>query len=327
MKAIQIFNHGNTDQLTITELEIPKLQSGEVLIQVQAISMNHFDILSRKGIYPNMKLPRILGMDCAGVVVSSKDPLGRWKGGERVLVLGETLGLGGPGAYSEYVNVPYQEVFAIPNSISFDEAANIGISYLTALYVTKYKVGDLKDKFVLIPGISGGVASSLLQFCKLFGAKTIVTSRMESHCTSAVEMGADFAFQISDVNALAKIREVTDGKGVSIVLNAVGGPTIPFSIQSLQSNGGKLYLIGTCAGKDVELNLFQILLKEISLIGCNFGSLLPEERGKIYEEFLDYVIQKKFQIKIDRIFPLAEAKEAQMYMESGNHFGKILLKP
>ncbi|MCZ8344008.1 MAG: zinc-binding alcohol dehydrogenase family protein [Leptospira sp.] len=327
MKAIQIFNHGNTDQLTIADLEMPTLQNEEVLIQVKAISINHFDILSRKGIYPNMKLPRILGMDCAGVVVSSKDPLGRWKAGERVLVLGETLGLGGPGAYSEYVNVPYQEVFAIPNSISFEEAANIGISYLTALYVTKYKIGDLKDKYVLIPGISGGVASSLLQFCKLFGAKTIVTSRMEGHCTSAVEMGADYAFQNSDPNAIAKIREVTDGRGVSIVLNAVGGPTIPFSIQCLQGNGGQLYLIGTCAGKDVELNLFQILLKEISLIGCNFGSLLPEERGKIYEEFLGFVKQKKFQIKVDRIFPLAEAKEAHTYMESGNHFGKILLKP
>ncbi|GBF48528.1 alcohol dehydrogenase [Leptospira ryugenii] len=327
MKAIQIFEHGSADQLTVTELVTPKLKEGEVLIKVEAISINHFDILSRKGIYPKMQLPRTLGMDCAGVVISSTDLQGRWKGGERVLVLGETLGLGGPGAYSEYVNVPANEVFSIPDFLSMEEAASIGISCLTALYVTKYKLSDMKGRSVLIPGISGGVASSLLQFCKLFGAKTIVTSRSESHCVSAIGMGANYAIKSNDPNALKQIQEQTDGKGVDIVLNAVGGPSIPFSIQSLVQKGGQLYLIGTCAGKDVELNLFQILIKEINLIGCNFGSLLPEERGNIYQEFLEYLRQNQFHIQIDRIFPLTEAKEAHQYIESGGHSGKVILKP
>jgi NADPH:quinone reductase-like Zn-dependent oxidoreductase len=132
MKAIQIFQHGDAEELTVSKIFQPELSSGEVLIQVKSISLNHFDILSHKGIYPNMKLPRVIGMDCSGIIVKTNSETTKWNVGDKVIVLGETLGLGGPGAYSEFVNVPEEEVFGLPDALSFEEGSSIGISYLTA---------------------------------------------------------------------------------------------------------------------------------------------------------------------------------------------------
>jgi NADPH2:quinone reductase len=327
MKVVRIHKHGTAEELKYEELPIPELQSGEVLIRVKAISLNHFDILSRKGIYPNMKLPRIIGMDCAGEVVESKAVQSNWKKGDQVLILGETLGLGGPGAYSEYINVPEEEVFAIPAGLSFAQSAAIGISYLTAYYAVKDKLGDVSGQFVLIPGASGGVASALIQICKCFGATVIATSRSAKHCLAALELGADFAINLSDLDALDQVKKFSNGKGVDIAINAVGGDTVPFCMNAIKKKQGKLVIIGSAAGRNVSIDIFQLLIREMILIGCNFGSLEPKERGEIYQSVKTLFAKGELKVILDQEFSLEKASEAHRYLESGDHFGKIILIP
>ncbi|MCZ8155730.1 MAG: zinc-binding alcohol dehydrogenase family protein [Leptospira sp.] len=327
MKAIQIFKHGDAEELTVSDLPIPEISQGEVLIQVKAISLNHFDILSRKGIYPNMKLPRVIGMDCAGIIAKTDSETSKWKIGDRVIVLGETLGLGGPGAYSEFVNVPEEEIFSLPENLTYEEGSSIGISYLTAYYAIKVKLGDIKNKVIFIPGASGGVATALIQFAKYFGAIVIAASRSDLHCQSALTLGADFSINSNADDLKTKIYELTNGKGVDIAINSVGGSTIPVSMNLLKKKGGQLVVIGSAAGRNVEIDIFQLLIREMTVIGCNFGSLIPQERGEIFEELKKILTEGKLKIALDRTFPLTSAKEAHLYMESGSHFGKIILKP
>lgn len=327
MKAVRIYKHGGVEELQYEEVPLPQLSEGEILIKVHAISLNHFDILSRKGIYPNMKLPRIIGMDCAGEVVESKSTKSTWKKGDKVLVLGETLGLGGPGAYAEYSNISEEEVFAIPEGLSFAESAAIGISYLTAYYAITEKLGDVKNKTIFIPGASGGVASALIQIGKHFGATIIAASRNQKHCNTALQLGADFAINLSNENALTQIRDITEGNGVDIAINAVGGDTVPFCMNTLKKKQGKLVLIGSAAGRNVSIDIFQLLVREMILIGCNFGSLDPSERGEIYNHVKKLFADGNIKVVLDREFPLSEVVSAHAYMESGDHFGKIIMVP
>ncbi|MDX1957371.1 MAG: zinc-binding alcohol dehydrogenase family protein [Leptospiraceae bacterium] len=327
MKAVRIYEHGKAEELKYEDIPIPELKEGEVLIQVKAISLNHFDILSRKGIYPKMKLPRVIGMDCAGEVIDSKSKNSKWKQGDKVLVLGETLGLGGPGAYSEFVNVPEEEVFAIPEGLSFQESASIGISYLTAYYAVVEKLGDIKEKFVFIPGASGGVGSALIQMCKCFGAKVIAGSRSKNHCESALKLGADYAINITEKNAIQQIIEICSGNAVDIAINAVGGESIAFCMNVLKKKQGKLVIIGSASGRNVNIDIFQLLIQEMILIGCNFGSLEPWERGEIYQQVKKLFSERKIKVILDKEFPLSLAVEAHKHMESGEHFGKIILIP
>jgi putative YhdH/YhfP family quinone oxidoreductase len=327
MKAVMIYKHGGIEELIYKDTDIPICNQGEVLIEVKAISMNHFDILSRKGIYPKMKLPRIVGMDCAGEIAESKAIKKNFKKGDRVLVLGETLGLGNSGAYSEFVKVPEEEVFIIPENLSFKEAACIGISYLTAYYAIDSKLQNIHDQTVFIPGASGGVATALIQLAKLKGARVIASSRADTHCKMAENLGADYSINSNDLSFLDKILVYTNQKGVDVVINSVGGKTIPQSMDVVKKKGGRIVLIGSAAGRNVEIDIFQLLIREMYFIGCNFGSLEPEERGEIYEKVKVLFQNQSLKVILSKEFPLSEIQKATSYMEEGSHFGKIVLIP
>lgn len=324
MKAVIHRTFGAPEVLEIADVSQPEPRRGEALVKVQSASINHYDILSRRGIKTDLKLPRIVGMDAAGTLEETRGVRTDIAPGDRVLILGETLGLGGSGAFSEYVVVPESEIQKIPDEMSCDEAACVGISYLTAYYALHHFPGPLENLTIAIPGASGGVATAALQIAKARKNKVFAITRDEAARDGLLKLGADSAFAGYTDQTQQAIRELSNG-GVDVVINAVGGPTIPFGF-SLLRHAGRQFTIGSAAGRAVEIDLFAFLIAEQELIGVNFGHATPEFRADVYARFLTLWRTGTVRILISRVFDLGEIVEAHRFIESRAHLGKVVIR-
>jgi NADPH:quinone reductase len=331
MFAIRHHQFGTADTLQLDELPTPEPRENEVLVRVVAAAVNHFDILSRGGIIPEMPLPRIVGIDCSGVVERYSGTRTDIREGTPVVILGERMGNGRgehrPGAYATHVCIHEEEVFPVPEGIDMTTVACLGISYLTAWYALTRRIALGAGATVLIQGIGGGVASAAFEIARALGAKVIATTSTESKRLRALELGAIAAFNYrTDQNILTIIRAMTSGKGVDVVVNAVGGKTIQEGLHYLR-NDGTLLTIGTAYGRDFQFDGFDFLLRELKLIGVDISPHTPHERYGMMLELMEYIRGGKLTVLVDKTFPLAEAAEAHRYVESHEQFGKVVLLP
>lgn len=326
MKAVRQVRFGEPEVLTLDELPMPEPGPNEVLIRVHAASVNHFDIISRRGDYPGMPLPRIVGMDCSGYVEAYNGSRTDLTIGQPVVVLGTSLGNGGPGGYATHVCINQEEVFPVPNGMDLVAATCLGMTYLTAWYALVKRVQIEAGKLLLIPGVGGGVASAALQIARALGIRAIATTSSPIKRQQALDLGAEACFNYREQDVVTAVHDWTNGQGADFILDAVGGETIQQGLSCL-SKRGTLLSIGIVRGNSFCVDAVSFLSQEQNLAGVNAGQLTPRERYEIFLQLVDLIMAGKLEVLVSRTFPLSKAAQAHQYVESHEQFGKVVLLP
>jgi NADPH:quinone reductase-like Zn-dependent oxidoreductase len=341
MKAIAISAHGGMEKVQYLDVERPKLGPREVLIAARAVALNHLDIWVRNGL-PGSKLamPHVLGADGAGVIADVGAEVSGVKAGDRVLInpglscqscefcrageqslcasfgiMGETC----PGTFAEYFKVPQDNVHPIPAGFSWEEAAAFPLVFVTAwrMLISKAQIKPGED--ILILGIGGGVATAALQIAKAVGLRVFVTSSSDDKLQQAQKLGAEAVINYKTQDFAREVRNLTQRRGVDVVVDSVGGDGYAKSLGSLVK-GGRLVTCGATAGPRPQTDLQRIFWNQLSVFGSTMGNM------REFAEMLNFVHKRGVKPVIDQVFPLADGAKAMARMEEGKQFGKIVLK-
>jgi len=321
------------DNLRMLEREVPKPCHGQVLVRMGAVSVNYRDLLVINGKYSrNLPLPLIPFSDGAGAIVEIGDGVSRWKPGDRVagIFFQEWLGgkinetaegsaLGGSidGVLAEYVVFSQDGLVAVPAHLSYEEAATLPCAAVTAW--NALTSGELTcGQSVLTLG-TGGVSTFALQFAKVAGARIIATSSSNEKLGRALEMGASDGINYRTVPEWEKrVTELTGGIGVDLVVEVGGAGTLGKSLRAV-SVGGHISLIGVLSGQSGEVNPLPATMKSVRIQGIFVGS------REMFEAMNRAITFHQIRPIIDTVFPFAETNEALNYMQSGAHFGKLVI--
>ncbi len=325
MDYIQIEEYGDPEVLKLDSMPIPEPGLGEVLIRVAAAGVNRPDVMQRKGLYPPPPgATDVPGLEISGTVVSV---------GENVTepaVGAEVCALVVCGGYAEYCLAAASLCLPIPKSLSLDDAAGLPETFFT-VWTNVFERGQLKSgDSILVHGGSSGIGTTAIQLCKAFGAKVYTTAGTPEKCKFCEQLGADAAVNYREQDFSEEVKKLTEGKGVDVILDMVGGPYFPKNIRLL-ADEGRLVQIALMQGSKAEVDFRSLLLKRVTLTGSTLRPRSVEEKTKIAQ-----ALQKKvwpllesgaIRPIIHETFPLKQASEAHLLMESSAHIGKILLKP
>jgi NADPH2:quinone reductase len=321
MKAIRIHNFGPTEEgLQYEDVALPEPKAGEILLKVEAASLNRADLSLRKGAYrisPD-QLPVVPGRECAGTIEKIGDGVNEFKVGQRVVAYPSL------GGYAEYATAKSSEVRPIPDGVSSAQAAALPTAYLTAWFGLKTDGALKAGEWLLVQGGSSGVGTAAIQIAKHWGAKVIATTGSEEKARRLRQLGAEVTIDVSQGDFLPEVMRVTNSRGVDVVLEMIGGEVYQKSLQAL-APGGRLVSIGGAFGAipDVPPALSEGR-KATRFSITNYLKAKPEDLKQL-DQILQLVAERKFQVVIGKTFPLAETRAAQRYLESRDHFGKVML--
>jgi NADPH:quinone reductase-like Zn-dependent oxidoreductase len=328
--------------LELADVPVPTIRANEVLIQVKACALNHLDIFVRNGL-PGIEipLPHILGNDIAGVVHDVGELVTWVKAGDEVMVHPgvscghcqaclkgddnlcreyDIIGYRRNGGYAEFVAVPGVNVFAKPPDLNWDEAAALPLVTVTAWHMLVGRANVKPGEDVLVHAAGSGVGSVAIQIAKLFGARVITTASSDEKLAKARELGADETINYTRDDWPRDVKRLTDRRGVDVVFEHTGSETWPGSISSLKNNG-RLVTCGATSGFDARTDLRQVFYRHLTILGSFMGS-----KADLLEA-MKFVRQGKIRGVVDRVLPLAEARQAHELIESRSQFGKIVLQP
>jgi alcohol dehydrogenase len=334
MKALLLKKHGTLDELqVVADYPVPQAVEGHVVIRVRASSFNYHDVFTVKGM-PGIKvpLPVIIGLDKAGEVAEVGPGVAKWKAGDRVLVnpLNKRKGLMGEmmdGGMAEYCLVAADQLVAVPNGVSFEDAASLPVAYGTAhrMLITHKTVK--KGDRVIVLGASGGVGTGCVILAKLLGAEVIACAAGETKARRLKELGADEVVDYTKTDwskwAIEKYgkpqRRSYEG-GVDVVVNFTGGDTWVPSLRCIK-RGGKLLVCGATAGHDPKEDLRYVWSFEIEIKGSN--SFYDDDLAALME----LIQQGKIKPVVDKVLPLEQAAEGLRLIQDREIFGKVVVTP
>ncbi|MGP4038497.1 NAD(P)H-quinone oxidoreductase [Gracilibacillus sp. D59] len=323
MKGIIAKEPGGADQLIYTEMPDPKLEAGDLLIEVHATAVNRTDILNREGRLGYVNNP-IIGVEVAGVVADTNGDQ-EFKKGDRV------MGLVNGGAYTEKAAMPAGRAMKIPDSLSFEEAAAIPEVFLTA-FQTLYWIGNLKKgESVLIHAGGSGVGTAAIQLAKVMSnAQVIITAGSKEKLDYCSKLGADTVINYKEQDFAEEVLQATNQKGVDLILDFVGASYWEKNYQSIDVDG-RWVLIGVLGGNIVnQVPLMDLMAKRIQLTGTLLTPRSDDYKAGLSKDFIrkaiDYFEQGTIQPVIDITFPITEAADAHKHMEANKNIGKIILK-
>jgi NADPH:quinone reductase-like Zn-dependent oxidoreductase len=343
MKAAVFDEFGGPEVLRIERVPVPVPDPGEVLVRVRASGLNHLDLWLRRGLPIETTMPHIGGSDIAGEVMGVGAGAGTGVGvgvGTRVLVnpsvscgdcewcdrgeeplcadykiIGEHLN----GGFAEYVVVPAANLLAIPDSMSFEDAAAAPLVYLTAWRGLMTR-GRLKPgETVLVTGASGGVATAAIQIAKYAGAKVLAVTST-THVERVRALGADVVYDRTNGEFSKQLWTDTGKRGVDVVLDSTGEALWAQNVRSL-ARGGRLVVYGATTGPKAELDLRVVFWKQIEIIGTTMSNRTE------FGEVMTHVFSGALKPVIDTVMPLEQIREAHERLERGDAFGKIVLIP
>ena len=326
MKAVLMAGFGGVDVLKIGEAPRPKPAAGQVLIRVMATSINRPDLVQRGGKYPPPPGESdILGLEVAGIVEELGPGVSGWKKGDRV------MSLVGGGGYAEYAVAYDSHPMRIPESMSFEEAACVCESCITA-FLNVFILGELGDnQFALLHGGGGGVNTAAVQLCKALvpNTKLVVTASPEK-MDRVRQLGVDLVINYKETPDFSEaVKAFTGKRGVDVILDHIGAKYLEPNMNSL-AYAGRLVLIGVTSGIKAELNLGLMMVKRQRIIGSVLRSRPVSEKGDIVREFTRRALPKfadrTIVPLIEKVFPLDEVQAAHRMMEEDRHFGKIVLR-
>lgn len=344
MKAIYMKEHGSSDVLEYGELPEPSITEGQIKVRVRSCSLNRLDIFTRLGVRGtriDFNGPHVLGGDLSGDVVETGNQVTRVKVGDRVVInpksvcrqcdqclnaddelcakpnmLGSTMN----GGYAEFVVTPGSTAVKIPDHISYTEAAGIPTVFLPAWSIL-IRRGALKPwETVLVVSSSSGVGSAALQVAKnVVGATVIATTSSKQKSEISKTLGADEVLNYNSEDVIERIKVITKGKGVDVVIDHVGTDAWAYALPSL-ARGGRYGICGVTSGYKAELQMGSLFLKNQTIFGSFMGKMADLPR------IVELVARGVLKPKVHETFSLRDAAKAHDLMESREFFGKIILE-
>ncbi len=326
MRYVTVDSPGGPGVLRVAEAERPQPAAGEVLIAVEAAGVSRADVMQREGKYPPPAgASPILGLEVAGTIAARGKRAQRWAIGEAVCAL--TNG----GGYAEYVAVPQGQVLPLPRDWTMVEAAALPENAFT-VYDNLFSRARLRaGETVLVHGGTSGVGSTAIMFATALGATAIATAGSPEKCAACIALGAVHAIDYRAVDFVAAVTEFTEGRGVDVVLDIVGGDYIPRDIACLAPDG-RIACIAAPRGRIVELDLGPLFAKRATILASSLRPRTARQKAAIARELERRIwplLPQRGPIVpvIDSVYPFDRAVDAHARMESSAHVGKLVLTP
>jgi NADPH:quinone reductase len=323
MTAIEITRPGEPDVLRPVQRPIPTIQDSDVFIRVAAAGVNRPDIMQRLGKYPPPPgAPDIPGLEVAGVVADIGLRTSRWRIDDRVCAL-----VAG-GGYAEYCAAPEAQCLPVPEGLDIIPAAAIPETYFT-VWTNMFERGKLQPgESVLIHGGTSGIGTTAIQLARAFGATVFATAGSDEKCAACERLGAAKAINYRTADFAEHIRSLTDGRGVDVILDMVGGEYLQRNLESLATDG-RLMQIGLQGGAKSQVNLATIMQRRLTVTGSTLRPRTVAEKGAIARALEQHVwpllASGRARPIIHATFPLVQAAEAHRLLESGTVIGKLVL--
>ena len=323
MKAIVAPQPDGAEELALVERPVPSVGPSEVLIEVAAAGVNRPDILQRRGLYPPPPgAPDILGLEVSGTVIEAGE-------GASGLLGKQVCALVAGGGYAEYCAAPLGTCLIIPEALSLVEAAAMPETLFT-VWVNLFERGYAAEgESVLVHGGTSGIGTMAIALGALFNLKVIVTCGSDEKCARALDLGATAAINYRTQDFAEEVKRITEGRGVSVVLDMVGGDYLPRNVASL-ADDGRHVSIAFQRGAKSEVLIPDIMRRRLTLTGSTLRPRSVEFKTMVADEIFrtvwPYVEGGRLKPVIDAVFPLERAAEAHARMEGGNHVGKIVLE-
>jgi NADPH2:quinone reductase len=324
MTAIQIREPGPPSVLVPVSMAVPTLAPNEVLIRVSAAGVNRPDILQRQGHYPPPHgASPIPGLEVAGEIAALGSEVRDFRVGDLVCAL-----LAG-GGYAQYAAVPAEQCLPVPAGLSLQQAATLPETFFT-VWLNLFRRAALQPgETVLVHGGASGIGTTAILLASAFGARVLATAGSAEKCAACEALGAQHAFNYHVQDFVAAVREATQGRGVDVILDMVGGPYVERNIAAAAVEG-RIALIAVQGGARADIDLRQILVKRLKLMGATLRPQSSAAKGRIARDLLNdvwplFVDRRLAPPPIHARFALNAAADAHALMESGVHIGKIVL--
>jgi NADPH:quinone reductase-like Zn-dependent oxidoreductase len=341
MKAVQYSEHGGTEVLEYADHPDPDPEPEEVLVDVKAGALNHLDVWTRRGMPSPGEFPHVAGSDAAGVVEAVGERVSRFEPGDHVAVASGSycgdcelcrrgeftacesfyiVGEHVPGVHAEQFALPEDNLVSVPDHVDFETAAAAPLVFQTAwrMLVTRAELRQGED--VLVLGASGGVGHAAVQIAANAGATVYATGSTEAKLEAARELGADYTIDYTEEDFAAAVNELTDGRGVDVVVDHIAGETWNKSIRALQKRG-RLVTCGATAGPQPETDVSTLFWNQLDILGSTMGT--PAE----VDEVLELVWDGTFEPRIRETLPMSEIARAHELLEEREGFGKVVVVP
>lgn len=323
MKAAAYTRTGGPEVLEYVDVPDPELRPGGVLIEIEAVSIQGGDLLHRAG-GVMVTTPHVVGYQAAGRIRELGADVTGFEVGQPVVATMPH------GSHAELAAVPAQSVYAIPDGLSIDEAAGVPIEFGTADDCL-FEFGHLQaGERVLVQAGAGGVGLAAIQLAKAAGASTVIaTASSDERLARLHELGMDHGINYAREDVPARVRELTDGHGVDLVIDPVGGSTLEASIAALAYRG-RISWLGRAGRETRPPDVWPLMEKNASLTGVFLGAEMARNPARVramIERLLQRAAAGELRVVIDRVFPLAEAAAAHAYIEERRAFGRVLLRP
>ncbi len=324
MKAALSLNAEGPEGLRFVEVASPIPGADEIRVKVKATALNRADLLQTMGLYPPPPgAPAdIPGMEYSGEVAAIGARVTRWKAGDRV------MGIVGGGAWAEELVTHEREAIAMPEGMSFSDAAALPEAFATAFDALVLQGGMTINSEVLIHAVASGVGTAALQLCQLFGARAIGTGRNEKKLARAASLGLTRAILVKDGVFSARVKQLTFGRGCDLALDLVGGDWFAETIDAMALNG-TLMLVGLVAGASAEVPLRSLLTKRVRVQGTTLRSRSLEEKIAVARAFeqrlLPCFVSGQLKPVVDASLPMAELQPALQRLAANDTFGKLVL--
>jgi NADPH2:quinone reductase len=323
MKHVGMTGPGGPEVLRVVTGPVSHPGKGEVLVKVAAAGINRPEVLQRQGAYPPPPgVTPILGLELAGEVVALGEGVKTLKIGDKVCAL-----VSG-GAYAEYCPAPEAQCLPIPKKLTLTEAASVPETFFT-VWTNVFERGGLKaGESFLVHGGSSGIGTTAIQLAKAFGARVFTTAGGAEKCAACRKLGAEVAIDYRTEDYVEVVSKATEGRGVDVILDMVGGDYVLRNLKVLALEG-RLVQIAFLKGSTAEINLLPLMMKRQTLTGSTLRPRSVAEKGVVAEALRQKVWPLLDAGKVAPIihatFPLAKAADAHRLMESSAHIGKIVL--
>ncbi|WP_435334638.1 quinone oxidoreductase family protein [Haloarchaeobius sp. TZWWS8] len=323
MRAIEVPEYGETDVLTVVEDEIPEPGEGEVRIAVEAAGINFADIMQRRGHYPGGPEPPFRpGFEAAGTV----DAVGEgvdYDVGDRV------VGLVGEGGYAEYAVTGADSLFPVPEGMSFAEAAGFPVQFLTA-HNCLFEWGGLESgESVLIQAAAGGVGTAAVQLANRASAEVFGTASTQEKRDLAAELGCDHPIDYTSEDFVEVVHEHTDGEGVDLALDGVGGDVFADSFRATKEFG-RVVPYGAASGEPGTIEATDVFFRNQSVVGYHLGNAMqtrPQQVLQAVPDLTEGLESGELEVIVGERFALEDAADAHEFIEDRKSSGKVVLEP
>ncbi|MDA8100769.1 MAG: quinone oxidoreductase [Nitrospiraceae bacterium] len=321
MRAIKVSKHGDASVLAFSSVEPqPVPGDGQALVRIQAAGVNFVDIYHRRGTYP-LTLPFIPGLEAAGVVEAVGSGVTMVRSGDRVAYTGHI------GSYAEFTAIAADRLIRLPENISFIEGAAFPLQGMTAHYLIHEFRTPRPGDTVLIHAAAGGVGLLLVQWAKRLGARVIGTVSTPEKAAAARAAGADHVIEYTVADFAAETKRITGGRGADLILDGVAKATFPGDLECVAVRG-HIVVFGSASGPADPIVPNMLGPRSFSLSGGSLGNFIAtrEELELRSGAVLAAVREGWLKLRVDQVFPLAEAAKAQRLLESRGSIGKIVLQ-